>query len=109
MTSVKVNETFYGGWDRPSYWDGTKTNSFLVGMESYHHNGHEDRRYKYLYQSSENWILTDCSHVRTNENYEKKVEYKVHPDQVIAGNNSKEKFWGICPGYLGYFRPNFVQ
>ena len=77
MTSDEVYETYETGWNRPSNCDGTKTNSFLVGMESKHDNGYEDRKYRYLYQSSKNWTLTDCHYnVRLNEDYEKKVEYE---------------------------------
>ena len=87
MTDKLVYETAGNDYDRPSNWDGTETNSFLVGMESKHHSGYEDRIYKYFYQSSENWILTHCHYnVTTNENYDDDVYRVLSPDEVIAGN-----------------------
>ena len=87
MTDKLVYKTAGNDYDRPSYWDGTETNSFLVGMESKHHSGYEDRIYKYFYQSSENWILTHCHYnVTTNENYDDDVYRVLSPDEVIAGN-----------------------
>ena len=87
MTGELVYVTPYGDYDRPSNWDGTKTNSFLVGMESIHDSGYEDRIYSYFYQNSENWILTDChNNQTTNKNYDADVHYPLLPDQVIAGN-----------------------
>ena len=62
------------------------TNSFLVGMDSEHHDGYEDRVYKFYYQNSKTWVLSNCEWVDTNKDYDGKVEHKLEPDQVIAGN-----------------------
>ena len=88
MTDKPVYLTAKGKYDQPSNWDGTETNSFLVGMKSEHHSGYEDRIYQYFYQSSENWILTNCHYnISTNENYDDDVHRVLGPDEVIAGNN----------------------
>ena len=87
VTDKLVYVTPYNTYDSPSNWDGIETNSFLVGMESYHHSGYEDRSYQYFYQNSENWILTDChKNQTTNKKYDGDVNYPLLPDQVIAGN-----------------------
>ena len=85
--SAELHQTEYNEFDQYSLWNGTLTNSFLVGMESHHDNGKEDRKYRYFYQNSENWVLSKCEWVTTNDDYDDDVDYKVLSDQVIAGNS----------------------
>ena len=54
-------------------------------MESHHDSHHEDRRYRYFYQNSENWVLSKCSWETLNY-YDHDVDYTLQSDQVIAGN-----------------------
>ena len=55
-------------------------------MESHHDNGREDRKYRYFYQNSENWVLSKCKWVATNYDYDDDVDYKLDSDHVIGGN-----------------------
>ena len=91
---AELNRTEYNDYDEDSFWSGKTTNSFLVGMESEHDNGPEDRRYRYFYQNSKNWVLSECSWEDTNHYYDDDVDYKVNPGEVIAGNTLK-KFAGF--------------
>ncbi len=67
-------------------WRGIPTNSFLVGMESYHSNKKEDRRYKFFYQNSEHWILTDCVTDRMANDWDADMNVVLDSNKVIAGN-----------------------
>ena len=78
-------QTEYNELDEISFWSGEATNSFLVGMESHHDNGAEDRIYRYFYQNSENWVLSQCSW-KTLNSFDHGVDYVLQTDQVIAGN-----------------------
>jgi len=51
----------WNNWDATFYWDGTGSNSYMVGMESYHDNGKEDRRFNLMYRSSNSWKLSACT------------------------------------------------
>ena len=87
-------QTEYNELDEISFWSGEATNSFLVGMESHHDNGAEDRIYRYFYQNSENWVLSKCVWETTNYHYDDDVDYKLRSDQVIAGN-TLQMFIGV--------------
>ena len=54
-------------------------------MESHHNSHYEDRRYRYFYQNSENWVLSQCSW-KTLNSFDHGVDYVLQTDQVIAGN-----------------------
>ena len=58
----------------------------MVGMDSEHDNGYEDRIYKYYYQNSTNWVLSKCEWKVLNKEYDGNFEYELGPDEVIAGN-----------------------
>lgn len=47
-------------WDANFHWIGVYSNSYMVGMSSYHDNGREDRRYKVFWARSDDWVLTNC-------------------------------------------------
>jgi hypothetical protein len=91
-------------FDKSMDWKGIPSNSFLVGMESYHSNKKEDRRYNFFYQNSEHWILTDCITDRSVNDWDKDMNVVLDSNKVIAGvssthSNSKEdrKFYlDIC-------------
>jgi len=71
------------------YWDGSQTNSFMVGMESFHKDRFEDRKYKYFYQNSEDWILSNCHWNVTANDYDEDVNVVLDSDKVIAGAYSE--------------------
>ena len=58
----------------------------MVGMESYHDSHREDRRYRYFYQNSKNWVLSKCSWSDILNSFDHGVDYSLQTDQVIAGN-----------------------
>jgi len=86
-SSAELHETAYGTFKQVQFWDGEAKNSFMVGMESNHDNGKEDRQYKYYYQNSENWVLSKCDWVTTND------DYVLPSDRVIAGIWSANTFF----------------
>ena len=55
-------------------------------MESYHNGHHEDRKYRYFYQNSQNWVLSDCFLTDLLNEFDKDVNYNLGIGQVIAGN-----------------------
>ena len=57
----------------------------MVGMESFHKDRFEDRKYKYFYQNSEDWILSNCHWNVTANDYDEDVNVVLDSDKVIAG------------------------
>jgi len=87
-------------WDDTFHWVGIFSNSYMVGMSSYHDNGREDRRYKVFWARSDNWVLTNCgNHIYGDwhklNTYDRDVNLHLGPKQVIVEllsyhNNRKE-------------------
>ena len=79
----------FNSWDSTFLWRGHDSNSFLIGMESYHDNEKEDRKYSVFFQSSkirDDWILTDCvMDIQVNV-WDGDIDVVLHSNQVIAGN-----------------------
>merc|ERR1719312_1028036 len=59
--NLPFKTTIENDWDGDISWDGRSTNSFLVGMTSYHNNHHEDRKFTFFYSRSDSWYLHRCS------------------------------------------------
>ena len=85
----ETTKTGFTEYDGEHAWNGSETNSFLVGMESNHDSGYEDREYKYYYTNSENWVLSNCKWKSANVENKYDKDVKIGPllsHEVIAGN-----------------------
>ena len=82
-TSWRTQWTGYlSGWDGSFHWSGGD-NCFMSGMQSYHNNHHEDRRYQILYSCSDNWILSGCTGWIWLNGYDGRVNHILGSKQVI--------------------------
>ena len=79
-------------WDSFHSWDGTASNSFLVGMESYHSNKKEDRKYTFFHTRSDDWVLSECTSKWVN-GWDEDINVVLDSNKVIAGN-----VWGYNQG-----------
>jgi hypothetical protein len=61
---------------RQAWWNGEKHNFFLFGIDKYDiFEG--DQRYRFYYQSSDDWILINCKNVT--------MDAELTSNEVIAG------------------------
>jgi len=83
-----VYESSESNWDSFHSWYGMQSDSFLVGMESYHSNKKEDRKYTFFYTNSKDLALSDCKGNWVN-NWDGLIDVVLDSNQVIAGIASK--------------------
>ena len=74
-------------WSGRNHNNFPKENKFLVGMESYHYNRKEDRRFNLFFSSSPLWTLNECKTEKVNE-FDGIMSVHLESDQVIAGVES---------------------
>ena len=60
--------------DQHQEWNGLDSNSFLVGMQSHHDNGAEDRMYSFFTARSDNFVLDHCTGWRKLNKFDKKFD-----------------------------------
>ena len=80
-----VYESSESNWDSFHSWWGMASNSFLVGMESYHSNKKEDRRYTFFHTRSDDWVLSECTSKWVN-GWDEDINVVLDSNKVIAGN-----------------------
>jgi len=80
-----IVKTDYNGWGEPVNWNGIADNAFMVGMQSYHANIYEDRKFAILWTKSKYWDLVDCIKKPLELNdFMEEINYRLHGNQVIA-------------------------
>jgi len=89
-----VFESSENNWDSFHSWYGMASNSFLVGMESYHSNKKEDRKYTFFHTRSDDWVLSECTSAWVN-GWDEDINVVLDSNKVIAGvasyhDNGKE-------------------
>jgi len=77
----------WNNWDGTFHWDGTGSNSYMVGMQSYHDNGREDRRFNLKYRNSNSWKLSACTSWILLNTYDRYLHMDAG-EQVIAAFHS---------------------
>jgi len=83
-----VYESSESNWDSFHSWYGMQSDSFLVGMKSYHSNKKEDRKYTYFYTSSKNLDIGHCEGDWVND-WDGLMDVVLGSNQVIGGIASK--------------------
>ena len=69
-------------------WNGVDSNSFLVGMESEHDNGAEDRAFTFFTARSDNFALKQCSDWKKLNDFDEKIDLQLGDEEVIAAIKS---------------------
>ena len=83
-----ISKTERNKLDKPQLWNGVHSNSFLVGMESEHDNGAEDRAYSFFTARSDNFALHQCSGWKKLNDFDEKIDLKLGDEEVIAAIKS---------------------
>ena len=83
-----ISKTERNKLDKPQLWNGVHSNSFLVGMESEHDNGAEDRAYSFFTARSDNFILRQCSGWKKLNDFDEKIDLELGDQEVIAAVKS---------------------
>ena len=88
-----IIQTEYNNWDGTQSWDGVPENGFMVGMQSYHDNWYQDRKFHIMWTKSDNWALVDCTgHFQLND-WGETINYQLTGNQVIAALSSVHWNW----------------
>ena len=70
-------------WQENLDWNGKSSNSFMVGLQSYHDNGHEDRRYNILNATLDGYVYAnDCETI--GYDYHKTIDITLGAYEAIA-------------------------
>ena len=72
-------------------WNGVDSNSFLVGMESEHDNGAEDRAFTFFTARSDNFALKQCSAWKKLNDFDEEIDLQLGDEEVIAAITSVHK------------------
>ena len=86
-----ISKTEKNKLDEPQLWNGVHSNSFLVGMESEHDNGAEDREYTFCTARSDNFALKQCSAWKKLNDFDEKIDLQLGDEEVIAAITSVHK------------------
>jgi len=111
--NLPFKTTIENDWDAKIEWDGRSTNSFLVGMTSYHNNHHEDRKFTFFYSRSDSWYLDHCHETSYQNEFDGELDLKTEPDNVIAGLSSyhsshrEDRRWTAIVCKLKYDKDNY--
>ena len=62
----------------------------MIGMESFHSNYREDRQYSGFFTRGkygvDDWMLTDCTGLKSVNEFDKDINVVLGSNKVIAGN-----------------------
>ena len=62
----------------------------MIGMESFHDNDREDRQYSIFFKRGKygvnDWRLTDCTGLKSVNEFDKDIHVVLGSNKVIAGN-----------------------
>ena len=83
-----ISKTEFSKLEKDQLWNGVHSNSFLVGMESKHDNGKEDREYSIMSARSDNFALRQCSEWTRLNKFGKSVDLELGDGEVIAAIKS---------------------
>jgi len=96
-----ITQTEYNNWDGPLMWNGIAQNAFMVGMQSYHDNNREDRRFHIMWTKSKYWDLVECTDHKQLNTWREDINYQLYGNQVIAAlssyheNDYEDRIWYI--------------
>ena len=86
-----ISKTERNELDEDQLWNGVHSNSFLVGMESEHDNGAEDRTYSFFTARSDNFALRQCSAWNKLNGFDDPIDLELADEEVIAAIKSVHK------------------
>ena len=86
-----ISKTERNELDEDQLWNGVHSNSFLVGMESEHDNGAEDRTYSFFTARSDNFALRQCSAWKKLNGFDDPIDLELADEEVIAAIKSVHK------------------
>ena len=79
------NTGFINDWDQPVVTVCSSNQYYIAGVNSYHDNGPEDRRFEYTCCSSRQICTRNCYIVGPVNNYDGKMDYELKPGNVAVG------------------------
>ena len=98
MIKSKFDHTYWtsyvNDWDRPLFFS-CKANYIMCGVESYHDNDKEDRRWKFKCCRAKSHFTRNCELSGYANDFDKAMDFKLDASKVITGayswhRNSKE-------------------
>jgi len=88
-------------YDGDVFWSGWISNSFLVGMTSFHSSRHEDRQFRFMTLRSDLWKVKSCGKWFTANRFDEDLHISTEDDEVIVGlssshdNRREDRMWRV--------------